>query len=312
MGSFTKVLDYITFEEYLKFINKKLNESSDLLKQFIIRNKNKVYDINRTQSFNKYCGLYEQYLTDVYGEFYEKYNKYINKLNEGLILSDSRNNVINKLVKFVTNKQIFIDVDNIDNYISPVLKQKIGYIGFVLYTSDYIKYEKEFDSIFNICGYYIAEKQYINEDQSGLYIQIEPKYLFNCTDYIYNETDGILYHITLGKLYNKIKNNGLIPKAHNKKVNHPERIYMIEPGNYNYNDFIIQAFNLYKPNNVYIDNVKKYLDDNGKLDIVVLKIDLKKYYQYHDIFKDPNHADGVFIYNNIHPKCINILQNFKI
>ena len=42
---------------------------------------------------------------------------------------------------------------------------------------------------------------------------LHPKFIYEVTDYVYNNCDGILYHITDVNTYQKIIKNGLIPRS---------------------------------------------------------------------------------------------------
>ena len=91
--------------------------------------------------------------------------------------------------------------------------------------------------------------------------------------------------------YDKIINNGLIPKSYKKKAYHPERIYFYQSNLLNnpYTDLRLQAKYLYKKGDTFVDTVKKYVTDKG-LSIIILKIDLYKYDKVkYRFFQDSNH-----------------------
>lgn len=306
---------FITFEEFLPKIQKELYESTNntfdqqWVKFKYTRGKEIPYDHTRTKSFNKMVALYEMYIVQMFSRDYPAftYGRLINKLNEGLTLSSSIDKTINIISKNLPDS-IEFNIGEIPSSKSTII------IGLEMYESDYTQYKDKIDHVLNVCGYYIGNIQQVKSGSDKIvFLEIEPKFLYNCTKYIYDHTNSILYHVTLGALYNKIKNNGLIPKSKNKKTIHPDRIYMIEPGNYTINNFIQVANNLYKTNNgTFRKNVEKYVNDN-KLNVVVLKINLNKQKEFqYEIFKDPNHPNGLFVYGNIHPKCVDILYEFDI
>ena len=170
----------------------------------------------------------------------------------------------------------------------------------------------EIKQYINNMGYFISNSYIdtvLSEYGQVIHIQVEPKFIIEATDEIYKL--NYLYHITLGVKYDKIKNKGLIPKSYCKKVYHPDRIYFYYKELDDFN-FINQAKSLYKNDNEYIDNVKKFINDKG-LEIVILKIDLSKYnkLQYR-FFYDPNQMLSVFTYEVIHPDCVSFYKSFYI
>lgn len=215
--------------------------------------------------------------------------------------------------------QFFLDNENIET------KE----ISIIIYLDEYNKLKDNINKFITKCGYFISiiDK---NEIQNIVELQIEPKYIVELTssepkfdliydkenDNIKNKCNGILYHLTLGIYYDKIKNIGLIPKAKNKKSVHPERIYFYQGNklgnNISKNMFIQQALQFYKPDGKYIDSVKQFLK-NGKLEVVILKIDLYKYSSLkYRFFQDPNHLQCIFTYEPVHPVCVDLYTSFYI
>lgn len=244
-----------------------------------------------------------------FGVFEELYYPYIDYLNEGLTMSDTTQGFIDKLSSYLEKQNETYNI----GFDTPEPNVYLVYV--TLLKDTYNKYKDDIQHILNVTGYYISDIQ--NDFIDGLnveFIYFEPKYMYECTDYIFNETDQICYHITLSALYDKMGRNGLIPKAGNKKTKHLERVYLIEPGEYSKMYFVQQAIMLFKDGVKYRNSIKtQYLNQNNKLSISVLKIDFNKDNTVkHRFFKDPNHKQGIFVYNTIHPKCVSVLHEFEI
>ena len=155
----------------------------------------------------------------------------------------------------------------------------------VIYSKDYQLHKKQLKQYIEKCGYFISS---IYTEDKLTNIQFEPKYIYELTsnnlsgsnsdliydknnDMIQNKCNGILYHITIGNKYDKIINNGLIPKSYKKKAYHPERIYFYQSNLLNnpYTDLRLQAKYLYKNGDTFVNSVKKYVTDKG-LSIIIL------------------------------------------
>lgn len=308
------------YQLYLNYIKYKLNENinSQLLFNFKYNRKYYHYDIFRSSSYNKHINLYENYIINKYGPKNLNWN-YYNFINESLIKTYEYDKLINKilslLIDYKNNVDYQYDCNNFQNSNTKIIQ-------FIFLEDVYNKIENKLNNIINFYGFFIS--QLIKED-NNVYIQIEPKYIEEATDFIYNNCKGILYHITIENLYNKIKNNGLIPKSLNKKSYHPERIYFyFSENNISLQQFKIQANNLFKNYKGYfLPYLNNYIIDN-KLNVLILKIDLNKYKQltylnnreseklHYRFFYDPNHPQAVFTYDSIHPACVDILYEFQI
>lgn len=280
------------------------------------------YLLNETIEHKKMINLYENYLHHRTGFInYYAYDNLINKLNEGLITSYSYDIIFDKFIKETGVTDAFIEfLDNKD------IETKE--LSIILYVDEYNELKDNINRFITKCGYFISLIKK-DEKENTIWLQIEPKYIIELTskeesrDLIYdkenddikNKCNGILYHMTLGTYYDKIKNNGLIPKAKNKHSIHPERIYFFQSNKLPINNksyFINQALMFYKPDRKYIDSVKPFLKD-GKLEITILKIDLYKYQSLkYRFFQDPNHSQGIFTYEPVHPICVDLYTSFYI
>lgn len=327
-------MSFYYFEDYLKkynenkklYENKKLNKISDFLYCSESINNTQLLK-NKSDIQIKYINLYETYLKqwlNINTSCINFYNEHINSLNEGLIMSYNYDIVINKF-----QKETQLSTVNIDFFKDTYDKNETKSIVIELYLDEYYKKEKLIKRFINKCGYFISVQK-IYKEYNEIFLEIEPKYIVELTspdpkfdliydkenDNIKNKCNGILYHMTLGAYYDKIKNIGLIPKAKNKKSNHPQRIYFYQSNklgnNISKNMFINQALNFYKPDGKYTDSVKQFLK-NGKLEIIILKIDLYKYQSLkYRFFQGPNHSQGIFTYEPVHPICVDLYTSFYI
>ena len=288
----------ITIDNFYNYLKQYQQNKSVLSEYFFIPNNNKQRKISK---------LYESYLEKKYNHNFlnANYYNYVDILNEGLIMTQNYNTFIDKLftLNLIDYDAYILDTNN--NYLTKIIECIFIY-------DEYMNRENDIKQYIDKMGYFISDS-YVDTvlSQYGqiIHIQIEPKFIIEATDEIYKQ--NYLYHITLGVKYDKIKNIGLIPKSYCKKVYHPDRIYFYykELDDFNFKN---QAISLYKTEDDYIDNVKKYITDKG-LEIVILKIDLSKYNKLkYRFFYDPNQMLFVFTYEVIHPDCVSFYKSFYI
>ena len=288
----------ITIDNFYNYLKQYQQNKSVLSEYFFIPNNNKQRKISK---------LYESYLEKKYNHNFlnVNYYNYVDILNEGLIMTQNYNTFIDKLstLNLIDYDAYILDTNN--NYLTKIIECIFIY-------DEYMNRENDIKQYIDKMGYFISDS-YVDTilSQYGqiIHIQIEPKFIIEATDEIYKQ--NYLYHITLDVKYDKIKNIGLIPKSYCKKVYHPDRIYFYykELDNFNFKN---QAISLYKTEDDYIDNVKKYITDKG-LEIVILKIDLSKYNKLkYRFFYDPNQMLSVFTYEVIHPDCVSFYKSFYI
>ena len=121
-------------------------------------------------------------------------------------------------------------------------------------------------------GYYITEK--IDKE---LIVFVEPNFGTKCTKFVYDNCNGLIFHVTNKEAYNNnIKYKGLKPKIGNiKKYRYfSERIFFI----------------CGKSKEEIIDNIELVIDQKGyvKDDYVILMIDLKANKYNVDFYYDPS------------------------
>lgn len=102
------------------------------------------------------------------------------------------------------------------------------------------------------------------------------------------EKSDIFYHSTESKNIEKIQKIGLVPKSKNIRSSHPERIYLTK------NIKSIKSF-------IALRRDKDFSIKYTILEINTKDLDLK-------IYKDPNFKSGFFIYDNISPERIKIVE----
>ena len=323
LSTITSNKSFITFNDfYMKYIQQKyINE--DVANFLYTKYKNEAVE-NKTDNQIKIINLYETYAHIYLGvnNVYNAYNNYINQINEGILTSYNYDTFAMYFEKYtgITDILDFSYVDN-HNALTKILQ-------IVIYSKDYQLHKKQIEQYIEKCGYFISS---IYADNKLTNIQFEPKYIYELTsnnlsgsnsdliydknnDMIQNKCNGILYHITIGNKYDKIINNGLIPKSYKKKAYHPERIYFYQSNLLNnpYTDLRLQAKYLYKKGDTFVDTVKKYVTDKG-LSVIILKIDLYKYDKVkYRFFQDPNHPQGIFTYEPIHPVCVELYDSFYL
>ena len=125
------------------------------------------------------------------------------------------------------------------------------------------------------------------------YIYVEENDMAEISDIIYNDNNGILYHITTKENADKILKYGLEPRSESKKTWHPERIYFVNSMSKNNNDIHIMK-----------NMLLNYWDNNK---VSILKIDLNKLKDKKiKFFKDPTtlDIDAYFTQEPIPPYCI--------
>lgn len=150
--------------------------------------------------------------------------------------------------------------------------------------------------------------------QQLLYELLSPRISEDMSDKIYNESNGIVYHICPNYVVNKILENGLRPKGgknskiYKNRVYHPKSIYVIfDKVDNDIKDYFKQEIENDKITNEYDNNV---LSDNN---VTILKIDLNKYNRKLKFYKDTLGGKS-FVYTKeyIPPQCISIYKENKI
>lgn len=161
---------------------------------------------------------------------------------------------------------------------------------------------KLIDKSFDFCGYYFATvvNEFFVDEVRWLTLQYEPKFQKDCS-YNIRLSENHLYHITLNCYEQSILKNGLCPKSKNKLFSYPNRIYFVK-GSCS-DETLIRLTRMLNSGNNNIHN-------NGIYSI--FDVDLNLIPKNIKIFYDNNYIFGLYITDNISPKCIKKIGNLNI
>jgi len=198
-----------------------------------------------------------------------------------------KNKIQESLIKsYNTEKLISVIYKKYPNITYSYNKSKSKEFLFTIYFDNKDDYNKFFEDIYIIkqldfFGYYIIE--YIDKD---LCITFEPNFGTKCTDFVYNNCNGLVFHITSKEVYEKyIKETGLKPfKGNIKRYRYfKERIFL----------------SCGETKQEIIDNINFLINQLGKQNYIILMIDLKKNKYNVDFYYDPSEDEWHnFIYCN--------------
>lgn len=251
---------YRTFDEFLDVNNISENEINEhIINAYIKTTKSKIfrYDVN---------------------EIYETLSK-----------SHDHNKLISKL------KKIYVDVfydfhvydsdSNVKSFFFSVLKKNFKNTVTT----------KKFNNLCMFFNYTISEVKEYETDEMVVYM--EPNYTEKITDFVYNECNKKLYHITKKSNVKRILRRGL----------------QLKEGE-DYRDFLPRIYVSFgETSEIIKNNIHHTLDQlNYKTNYEILEIDLSKYSI--DIYKDAssdNKYDG-YIYAYIPPKFIKIVNENEL
>jgi len=151
---------------------------------------------------------------------------------------------------------------------------------------------KKLGEAMSLCGYYESDRKKIGEIGGVEYVNInfEKRHQDNVSEKIKGEYK-YLYHITLKEKEDKIRRIGLVPKAYNKRSNHPERVYLI-PSN---SPIPYLMFHFYQVGKML------YPDKNSFIVCGIETKDLDCEFHF-----DPNMESAVYITENISPQILHI------
>lgn len=183
-----------------------------------------------------------------------------NHIEESLIKSYDTNKLIDKIKNRYKDIEVSLYISKSDESLfSIVFKNKKDYENFL--KDIYIQRQLDF------FGYYITEK--IDKD---LLIAIEPNFGTKCTDFVYNECNGLIFHITSKEKYEYfIKDIG------------------IKPFEGTYRNFTERTFFICgKTKEEIIENIEFIIDQLNKSNPIILMIDLKKHKYNVDFYYDPS------------------------
>lgn len=210
-----------------------------------------------------------------------------------------KSNVYESILKSYDNKKLYNEILN--NFDKDIVPYNYTYNDRATVKSFVIKYKKtytfteteKFRQLLNLYNYFIT---YI--DKENKLIHLEPNIPDNMTDYVYNDCNGIVYHITKTDIYEtKIKKYGLKPKTASYRK-FPECVFVTTGKNE-------QEI---KENIKY---VKDILTDDPPYfrNTCILKIDLNKYKNKITLYKDNGMENNSFWTSEyIPPYCIKTIN----
>ena len=321
-----------------------------------------IYERHPEWKFNKEQRLYEKVISDdfVVLESYTEYKYLINDtdipgcykmaeqdyLYEGLVTTFPIEMFIARLQEY--EDAGFIKILQTENPLNALsVKPKTPLIEFAmdkyLYDNkddDEIgKYYDSLMSTLNVCGYFVAHKSIIERMDPIEHVpikfvvfEVHPKFIIEVTPSVYNQLNGILYHITTKNNLKRIEENGLIPRNGNFYADeYPDRVYFftnLPPDKFERRceefaktrkekkrEILTKAVEDYNSEKISKSKLNSILNTRYDYrDWVVLKIDLKDekvYKEYtratsYKFFDDPKTPAGIFTYENIDPYFIKL------
>lgn len=285
--------DFIESFKYNKYSDDLLNYSyedfcEDKIVETLVGEDNKIY------SYLDY-----QFIKYLQGDEYDMYSKYQQLLYESLLKSyDTKKfvNILNKKFKEYIFKIELIKTSDIVNSIR------------IKFNKEFDITNKEYQSLLNLYNYYESK----NIDNK--IITLSPRISEDMSDKVYNESNGIVYHVCPNYVVNKILENGLRPKGgknskiYKNRIWHPKSIYVIfDKVDNNTKNYFKREIENDKITNEYDNNV---LSNN---DVTILKIDLNKYDRKLKFYKDTlGKKSFVYTKEYIPPQCISIYKENKI
>lgn len=199
----------------------------------------------------------------------------------------------NLLSAFDANKAI--DELNKVSFIKKCSKKTETKYTTILIEIDYTNYKQDiFEQKLNILNYFVTN---YNLSNNILTVSIKPRITECVTEYIYNECDGIIYHLTTKEKWKKIQHdNGLVPKNVNYEFRPKQTFLFVKKPNFESNSLKDLSKNLSR-----FSNPKDIL-----LEIDLSKLDVKLNFYIDPAFTS-NNILSVYTRNFIPIKKKNII-----
>lgn len=220
-------------------------------------------------------------------------------LDEALTRSYNTNKLIEKIFKRYPNTEYYKNNSKSkEYYFSIQFKNKKDYNDFLI--DIYIQHQLDF------FGYYITIK-----NDKDLFVSIESNFGTKCTKFVYNDCNGLVFHVTSKEKYEiYIKDQGLNPFEGQIYRKFTERVFL----------------SCGKTKKEIIDNIKYLIKQLNIKEYVILMVNLKKHKYNVDFYYDPSEDDWHnFIYcnawfpityidkiNNIEDIKLNIDENLQV
>lgn len=218
---------------------------------------------------------------------YDSYTREQERLYESLLKSYDPYKLIQALEKKFGS--------NIVKYarLNPSEYDKLCVAGFVCTPENesFLRNNQDFQSILNLYNYTFSYSyNIIRNGHTMRMCVLEPNITGDYSKIVYDEWDGIVYHVTLKRYVDSILKNGIRPKSAQYR-DYDERIFVTGGEDFRRNLSLI-------------------IDDLGYRykDYVVLKINLNKNPRKIKLFRDPVQENGLGLYTreSIDKKCIEI------
>jgi hypothetical protein len=229
----------------------------------------------------------------------EKYNEYVELIKEGLIRT---HNIIN--YEGSLERELYLIGVKFEIKIYSKLKFDLTLYKTNIIDNEYLEYIVEY--IQNQLGYFPSyiivennigkngfkfDKKYLSNKYKSIKITFEAKY----DDGFYKNdilVPKIAYHLSSVDNEEKINRIGLCVKTHNRKGEHPERLYFF----YDINE---------------CNDLLKMLKIDDKLNNMNRKYNLYEVEMNDDniIHSDPNYDKGFYTYDSFHPKFLKIIKH---
>jgi len=252
-----------------------------------------IIESNENNSIYRYLELvFDGFFQGYYCDMYDKY-QYL--LYESLLKSYDPKKLTNKLNRKYKKYIKRIDIISFDR-----LTKNIR----IEFYNEFDNTNKEYISLLNLYNYYEAK----NIDNK--IITLAPRISEDMSDKVYNESNGIVYHICPNYVVDKILEYGLRSKGRkNSKIYknrawHPKSVYvMFGSVDNNIKEYFKTEINNDKITTEYDNNI---LNSN---EVTILKIDLNKYNRKLKFYKDTL-GGKQFTYTKeyIPPQCISIYE----
>lgn len=192
-----------------------------------------------------------------------KYN-----IKESLIKSYDYKKLQNKILNKFKDK--IIEIHEINS------KSKNNKSFSILFDEKYINdiiYDESLYKLIDLFGFYITELNYVKDDKQYI-VRFEPIFGDKCNNIVYNECNGIIYHITKPNIINSIFKKGLLPIIGTTYRNFTARVFFSCGRN---NEEIINNIN----------DLKKSIFGKNK-EYHIIRINLNKHKYNVDFYYDPS------------------------
>lgn len=305
--------------EYLKYqaeLEKRYNESMLIPGQ--VNNFGIIENINETYTDLTFENI-DNYITSSLctSYFSENPKGYWDNIFETLIKSHNTDKLINVLKKYFGDKLYDVKILNGSNIKSfeifindeAIAKNIDDYTQRGLYKQlENTELPQELFDIMNFYNYYFSKMSYVYGDREITFkILCEPKYSDKVNDIVYNDYNGILYHVTPNKNVDRILKRGLQLKGNNNLYRYFEpriNFYLADDEDVETIADLIALQKGYAKGSYAILKIDLNYGEKNKFNNSSYNIDF-----YHDNLYDEEYY--VYTYGLIHPRFISVYKNLN-